>query len=171
METGIFWIVWGLISFWALKTFYYSFSKDKLNQLRLSALGVNLSVLVLAFLPWIPASLVSGQPALGWKSGMILAWEGNILAVVCMFLIIVSVSFFFTKNSLLYKIASCATIANTFVHFFLMRQLRPGTFTLTRFDIAPIIAVLLLLVGDVVVLLLWQQLQLKQRTFKRTKKK
>lgn len=164
METGIFWMVWGLISFWAVKTFYFSFSKDKLNQLRISALFINLSVFILAFLPWIP-------PALGGKSGMMLAWEGNILATLCIILIIVSILLLLTKNSLLYKMASSATIANTFVLFFLMRQLRPGTYTLTRFDIAPIIAVLVLLTGDVVALLLWQQVQLKQRKITRAKKK
>lgn len=71
----------------------------------------------------------------------------------------------------MYKIASFATIANTFVLFFLMRQLRPSTYTVTRFDIAPIIAVMLLLLGDVVVLLLWQQVQMRQRKFTRKKKK
>ena len=42
-----------------------------------------------------------------------------------------------------------------------MIQSRPGTFVLTLYDIPPIIAALSLLVGDVVVLLLWQQLELK----------
>ena len=163
METTLFWIAWGIISYWALKTFYFSFSTDKLERLRKSALGINLSVFVLAFLPWISASLPGGSPAPGGKSGMMLAWEGNILAVLCIFLITVSVLLFLTKNLSNYKIAAVATIANTFVLFSLMYQLRPGTFVLTRYDVAPIISLLVLLAGDVVVLFLWQQLQLKQK--------
>lgn len=160
MSTTFFWVAWAVISYWAVKTFYYSFSKDKFDRLRKSAIFINLSVFILAFLPWIP-------PALGGKSGIMLAWEGNIFAVLYILLIIVSIVLFFSKTPSNYKIASAATIANTFVLFFLMRQLRPGTYTVTRFDIAPIIAVLVLLVGDVVVLLLWQQLQLKSTKKKR----
>ncbi len=92
-----------------------------------------------------------------------LAWEGNVLAVLFIFLIIVPVILFLTKTPSNYKIASGATIANTFVLFALMYQLRPDTFILSLFDIAPIIAFMILLVGDVVVMLLWQQLDLKRR--------
>jgi len=156
METAVFWVAWGIISYWALKTFYFSFSKEKLDRLRKSALGINLSVLILALLPWLP-------PSLGEKSGLMLAWEGNVLAVLFIFLIIVPVILFLTKTPSNYKIASGATIANTFVLFALMYQLRPDTFILSLFDIAPIIAFMILLVGDVVVMLLWQQLDLKRR--------
>lgn len=154
MGTALFWVAWGLISFWALKTFYYSFSKEKIERLRKAALGLNLAVSILALLPWLP-------PALGGKSGLTLASQGNILAASFLILLITSVLLFLTKVPSKLKIAAGAMIANTFVLFILMYQLRPGTFTLTLFDIAPIIAVMLLLVGDLVVLLLWQQLQLQ----------
>lgn len=163
METALFWVVWGLISFWALKTFYYSFSKDKLDRLRKSALFINLSVLILAFLPWLP-------PSLGGKSGIFLAWEGNGLSILFIFLIIVPVIIFHIKNERYYKVGASAAIANTVVLFVLMYRLRPGTFTLSLFDIAPIVAFMNLLAGNVVVLLLWQQLQLKQHK-KRQKNK
>ena len=156
METVLFWIVWGLISFWALKTFYYSFSKERLDRLRKAALGINLAVLILTFLPWLPL-------ALGRESGLTLALQGNILAVLFFILLIASVLLFLTKVPSNLKIAAGATITNTFVLFVLMYQLRPGTFTLTLYDIAPIIAFMFFLVGDVAVLLLWQQLQLKER--------
>lgn len=155
METALFWIAWGVISFWALKTFYYSFSKEKIERLRKAALGLNLAVSILALLPWLP-------PALGGKSGLTLASQGNILAALFLILLITSVLLFLTKVPSNLKIAAGAMIANTFVLFILMYQLRPGTFTLTPFDIAPIIAIMFLLVGDLVVLLLWQQLQLKR---------
>lgn len=157
METAFFWIAWGIISFWALKAFYYSFSKEKLERLRKAALGINLSVLVLSFLPWLP-------PPLGGKTGLMLALEGNLLAVLFLIFLIISIVLFLTKTPSNLKIASSATVINTIILFALMMQIRPGTFTLSLFDIAPIIAFMFLLVGDVVVLLLWQQLQLKNRS-------
>ena len=156
METVLFWIVWGLISLWALKTFYNSFSKEKLDRLRKAAFGINLAVIILALLPWLPQTL-------GRESGLTLALQGNILAVLFFILLIASVLLFLTKVPSNLKIAAGATITNTFVLFVLMYQLRPGTFTLTLYDIAPIIAFMFFLVGDVAVLLLWQQLQLKER--------
>lgn len=160
METILFWIAWGLISFWALKTFYFSFDKSKLNRLRKTVFGINLAVLILTFLPWLPLSL-------GGKTGLSFAFEGNVLAVLFIIFLIVSIVLFLTKTPSNLKIASSATIINTFLLFILMLQLRPGTFSISLYDIAPIIAVLLLLVGDVVVLLSWQQLQIKDRKGKR----
>lgn len=157
METAFFWIVWGFISFWALKTFYYSFSKKKLEGLRKAALGINLAVLILTFLPWLP-------PILGGKSGLTLALGGNFLGVLFLFLLIISIVLFLTKSPSNLKISAIATVVNTIILFTFMLQLRPETFTLTLFDIAPIIAILFFLVGDVVVLLLWQQIQLKNRS-------
>ncbi|MDP3940970.1 MAG: hypothetical protein Q8Q49_01535 [bacterium] len=160
MEAAFFWIAWGLISFWALKTFYFSFSKEKLDGLRKTALGINLAVLVLTFLPWLPQSL-------GGQSGLAVALEGNVLALLFLVLIVTSALIFLTKDSSLLKFAAITTIVNTFLLFILMYQLRPGTFILTPYDIVPIAAVLFLLVGDVVALLLWQQLQIKDRKRKR----
>lgn len=160
METVVFWVAWGIISFWTLKTFYYSFNKRKLESLRKAALGINLSVLILSLLPWLP-------PALGGKSGLALAFEGNILAVLFLILLVVSILSFLTKTPPNLKIASSATIIDTFILFVLMMQIRPGTFTLSLFDIAPIIVFMFLLVGDVAILLLWQQLQLMEKKKKR----
>lgn len=153
METAVFWAAWGIISFWALKTFYYSFNKHKLESLRKAALGINLAVLILTFLPWVSLSL-SG------KSGFAIAMEGNILAALFLIILIASIVLLLTKSQPNLKIASVGVIINTFTLFGLMVQIRPGTFTLTLFDIAPIIVFVFLLVCNVVVLLLWQQLQL-----------
>lgn len=152
MERVVFWIVWGIISFWALKTFYYSFSRHKLEGLRKAAFGINLAVLILTFLPWLPDG----------KTGLNIILEGNILAVLFLVFLITSILLFLTKTSSSLKIASIATIINTFTLFALMLQIRPGTFILTLFDIVPIITFVFLLVCDVTVLLLWQQLQLKK---------
>lgn len=160
MQTFFFWIVWGIVSLWALKTFYYSFSKEKLDRLRKTALGINSAVFILSLLPWLP-------PELGGISGFTLVLLGNILSVVFIILLLISTAIFFTKDPSLLKIAAIGTIVNTFILFILMYQLRPGTFVLTWYDIAPIVSILFLLVGDVVVLLLWQQLQLEERKRKK----
>src|SRR3989344_7370812 len=156
METALFWILWGIISYWVLKTFYYSFSKEKLERLRKSALGINLAVLILTFLPWVPSSL-------GGSSCVTLALQGNVLSVLFVILLLASILLSSVKDASLLKLASIVTIANTILLFILMYQLRPGTYTVTNYDIAPITAVLLLLVACVAGLLLWQQLNLKRR--------
>ncbi|MDO8583061.1 MAG: hypothetical protein Q7R51_00850 [bacterium] len=156
METVVFWVAWGVISLWALRTFYFSFNKHKLENLRKAALGINLSVLILSFLPWLP-------PELGGKSGIALVLEGNIPALLFLIFLVISIILFLTKTPSNLKIASVATVINTVILFILMMQIRPGTFTLSLFDIAPIIAMLFLFAGDIIILLLWQQLQLKNR--------
>lgn len=160
METAFFWIAWGIISYWALKTFYYSFSKEKVKSLRKAVLGIHLAVLVLSFLPWLP-------PSLGGATGLNLALQGNIFAVLFFILLVGSSLLFLSKEVMHLKIGSIVTIINTSLLFVIMYQLRPGTFVLTMYDIAPIIAFMILLVGDVAALLLWQQLQLKERKGKR----
>ncbi|MBI2442530.1 MAG: hypothetical protein HYV40_01315 [Candidatus Levybacteria bacterium] len=156
METAFFWVAWGLISFWALKTFYYSFSKEKLERLRKTALGLTISVLTLTLLPWTSLKF-------GGITGLNLALEGNLLVLLFLILLIVSTVLFFAKDAEALKLASIATIANTILLFVTAYTLRPGAFMLTLYDIAPIIASLILLIADVVVLLLWQQLQLRDR--------
>lgn len=157
MRAAFFWILWGIVSFLAIKGFYFSFSKEKFESLRKAALSITLSVLVLSMLPWIP-------PALGGKSAVSFLLEGEILAILFITLIITSIALFLRKNTTLLKIASGATFANTFILFDFMYQLRPATFTLSLYDIAPILAFLLLLVCDVVVLLLWQQIKLQKES-------
>ena|SRR3989344_233136 len=91
METAFFWIAWGAISFWVLKTFYFSFDKNKLQKLRLTAFGIDLSVLILFFLPWLPFSL-------GGQSGWELIIQGNIFVIVLGILITCSLLTFLTKE-------------------------------------------------------------------------
>lgn len=160
MERVFFWITWGVISFWALKTFYFSFAKEKIERLRKAALGFHLAILILAFLPWLP-------PALGGTSGLMLTLTGNMLAILFLALIILSSILFFTKKPFLMKVAAGLTFTNTFILFALMYSLRSTPFTLTLYDLAPIIAFLVLLICDVTVLLLWQQMQLKEKGVKK----
>lgn len=156
MKSAFCWFAWGIISFWALKTFYFSFSREKLERLRKAMFGINLAVLVLTFLPWLPATL-SG------KSALALALEGNVLTLLFIILLLAPIASLLIRKTAAVKLAAITTIVNTILLFILMFQLRPGTFVLTFFDMAPIVAFLFLLIDDVVVLLLWQQLQLKEK--------
>ena len=156
METLFFWIAWGIISVWALRTFYFSFSKEKLERLRKTSVGLTASVLVLTLLPWLP-------PFLGGANAVSLALGGNTLAILLFVLLIISLIFFFQKEYLFLKIAAVLTVLATLALFALMVIIRPGTFTLSLYDIAPIVAVLILLTLNVAVFLLWQQMQLLKK--------
>lgn len=156
METAFFWIIWGIVSIWALKTFYFSFSREKLEGLRKTSIGLTISVLILTLLPWVP-------PDLGGLSAVGLALGANFLSIVLFILLTISLIFLFQKEYLFLKIAAVLTVLETLVVFILMASLRPGSFSLSLYDIAPIVAVLILLVLNVVMFLLWQQMQLSKK--------
>src|SRR3989338_2015544 len=99
METSFFWIAWGLVSFWALKTFYFSYDKDKLQKLRVTASGIDLSVLILFFLPWLPVSQ-------GKKTGWELIQQGNLSVVLLGILVFGSALAFLTRDKTLLKAGS-----------------------------------------------------------------
>ena len=170
METVFFWVAWGIISFWAIKTFYFSYNKEKVKRLRLAALGINLSVLILFFLPWLPGSKEIPQ-LVASRTGWQLFTEGHTDIALFFILLLGSIILFSTasnaasnnKNRSMLKTASVFNIINSIFIFVIMARLMPGTFKLTLNDIAPIVAALMLLTGNVVVLLLWQQLQLKEK--------
>lgn len=156
METAFFWIVWGIISFWALKTFYFSYDKEKLRKLRKTAFGINLAVFILFFLPWLPLSR-------GGLSGWEILLQGEPLVVLLFVLVAISTFSFLTKDHGFLKTGAVLNIAASILFIAAMIRLLPGTFKLTIYSVAPIIASLLLLINNVVVLLLWQQLQLKTK--------
>src|SRR3990167_8197411 len=156
MEAIFFWIAWGIISIWTLRTFYYSFSKEKLEKLRKTSIGLTTSVLVLTLLPWLPLDL-------GGSSAVVLALEGIGAASILLVLLIVSLILFFQKEYVFLKTASVLSVIATLDLFALMVIIRPATFTLSLYDIAPIVAVLILLILDVAVFLLWQQMQLLKK--------
>ncbi|OGG07426.1 hypothetical protein A2872_02385 [Candidatus Gottesmanbacteria bacterium RIFCSPHIGHO2_01_FULL_42_12] len=155
METVLFWIAWGIISSLVLKTFYFSYSKDKLQRLRLTAFGINFSVLVLFFLPWI------SEPQ-GVLTGLGLILESNPFVTLLGGLIVISALSFLSKDKTLLKAGAVSHLSASVLFILTMMRLMPGTVTLTLELIAPIVATMILLVGNVVVLLLWQQLQLKK---------
>ena len=151
METAFFWIAFPLISFWVLKTFYFPRDPLKLNNLRKTAFWIDYIVLVLFFFPWLPQ--VQGRTT-GWE----LIQQGNIVVLLLGVLISGSMLTFFTKNKALLKAGSIAHIASSILFIAVMISFMPGTVVLDLGSMAAIIASLLLLSGNVVVLLLWQQL-------------
>ena len=95
------------------------------------------------------------------------AWEliqqGNLSVVLLAILVFFSTLVFLTKKKSLLKGGAVSHMTASVLFILTMIRLMPGTFTLTFQIISPIIASLILLIGNVVVLLLWQQLQLKTK--------
>ena len=151
METVFFWIAFPLISFWTLKTFYFSRDPLKLNNLRKTAFWIDYIVLVLFFLPWSPQ-------AQGRTTGWELIRQGNAAVLLLGVLIAGSLLALFTKNKSLLKAGIIAHIISSILFIAVMINLMLGTVVLDLGSIAAVIASLLLLSGNVVVLLLWQQL-------------
>src|SRR3989338_5450352 len=155
MQTAFFWITWGILSWWLLSHFYFTFSKKKLLQLRYLTLGFDVSVLALGFFPWLPA--VRGSIT-GWQ----LVARGEAFSVWFFVLLVCCVGLLLTNNRVLSKLAVGLGMGLSVWMFVMMVRLVPGSFVLALKDIAPIVAALLLLSGNVTGLLLWQQLDLKK---------
>lgn len=151
METVFFWIFFPLISLWALKTFYFSRNLTKLIQLRKTAFWINYIVLILFFFPWLP--LAQGRVT-GWE----LIRQGNQTVSFLGILIVGSSLAFLTTNRTFLKAGVAAHVVSSVLLVAAMINLMPGTVILDFASVAPIVASLLLLSGNVAVLLLWQQL-------------
>lgn len=151
MQTVSFWIFFPLISLWALKAFYFSSNLTKLIQLRKTAFWINYVVIILFFFPWLP--LAQGRTT-GWE----LIQRGNELVILLGILIVGSLLAFLTRNRTFLKTGVVTHIVSSILFIATMINLMPGTVVLDFGSVAPIIASLLLLSGNVAVLLLWQQL-------------
>lgn len=152
----IFWILWFIISSWTIKTFYFSYQKKKLEGLRLAILSIDLSVLILFFLPWLPYSL-------GGKTAFQLIQEKNWSVVLFFLMLIISAVLFSTKKAKLFLFATCLHVASSIFIIVIMIWLTRGTYLITIREVAPVVAALLLLIGNVTALLLLHQLQLKEK--------
>ena len=154
MGTFFFWVAWSLIVCWVLKTFYVAPKDAYIRRLRRAALGINIAVLILFFLPWVPTT---GQ------TGFALIWNGNVLVLLAAGAILVSAGLFLYVSPLLNKLGTVAEAVAIPIFFAAMIQLQPKTFTLTFGFISPMVAALLLMGNFVITLLLWHQLQLKEK--------
>jgi len=161
MDRVLFWLFWGIISFWALRTFYYSFNSRKLEQLRQATIGIDIAVLISFFFNFKPVSL-------GARTGLDLLLSGDWFVIVFFALVFSSLILLLRKDNLQNKIGAVLHICASIFIFILLYHLWPGgTATLRFVDSALPIALLLLLTGNVSALLFWQQLQLLERRRKR----
>lgn len=156
MQTAIFWIAWGIISLWALRTFYYSFSAKKLKQLRNATVGFDIVVLCSFLFNFRPVSL-------GAQTGFELLLSGDWYIILLFVLLTLAVIFLLTKDRKQNKTGALLHIISSVYLFFVLAHLWPGTVTLSFVDSALPVDVLLLLTGNVSALLFWQQLQLLEK--------
>lgn len=153
-STIFFWLVWGVISVWVLKTFYFAAREKYIRRLRRTGFGLNFLALILFFLPWLPATGASGWELVKTGQGLAMLEFGIIAlaAVLC-----------FSASSLANKTGAVLQGGAMVLFIALMIKLIPGTYILNVNLVAPIIASLLLIINFVVALLLWHQLQLKEK--------
>lgn len=155
--TAFFWIAFGVISSLVLRCFYFSKSATLARKLRLIARICIIGVFILLLFPWIPES--HGGPT-GW--GIVL--QGDMpMVVLAGLLLFTMVTLFIPRKLFLSKMGMMAHFAATIFLFGLMIYTFPGTITLKFRDSAPIFAVMIMLTNNVVLLLLWHQLQVNKR--------
>ncbi len=157
METLLFWIPWFLASFLILKVFYANYKASYVRALRRTAFGIDILALFLFFLPWIPGTE---------KSGWDIIMEKNLWAIVIFILLACATFFLFFSRSLFLKIGAIFQSVTGILFIIAMTQIVPGTVTISLSHVAPIIASFLLLINIVIVLVLWQQIQIQEKTRK-----
>lgn len=113
-----------------------------------------MAVLGLFFPPWLS---VTGQS--GWE--LMMAKGGLVIGVFIVILLSAILLFFSSPPA--NKTGAVLQGGAAMLFIALMIKLMPGTYILNVNLVAPIIASLLLIINFVVVLLLWHQLQLKEK--------
>lgn len=152
MGTIVFWIAFALISSWILRRFYFSKDKNLSRRLRVVAGILHVLVFTLLFFPWIPGP---HGGLTGW--GVIL--QGDMVMTFLAGLLAFSfVTLFVPKKLILAKAGILVHVATILLLFGFMIYTFPGTVTLALRDTAPIFATLILLINNVVLLLLWHEL-------------
>lgn len=153
---ALFWIVWFVVCSWVVKNFYYTYRKKYVQNLKYLALLLNLLVLAVFLFPWLPQSR-------GGLSGWQLLISGEPRVILFFLFLFVSLTLFLAKSQKLLKVGAIINIINSVFIIILFMGLLPGETRLTFRESGPIAAAIILLVNNVVVLLLWHQLQLKSR--------
>ena len=151
-STTFFWIAFGTISSLVLRYFYFSKNATLLRRLRFTAGLLETVVLVLLLFPWFPGA----HGYSGW--GLVLQGNDAGMTILTILLVFTTASLLFKKQSL-FKAGAISHFIATPLMFGLMIKMMPGTVKLTMGDTAPIFAVFILLINNVVLLLLWNQLQ------------
>lgn len=158
METFLFWILWFLISLIILKTFYTRHKAAYVLALRRAVIGIDILALFLFFFPWIPGTEITG-----WN----IAMDKNLLVAIILVLLAGSFFLLLASRPLFLKIGAIFQSTAGVLFIIAMIQVFPGTVTISLRHVAPIIASMLLLINIVIVLVLWQQLQIQEKSHKR----
>lgn len=156
LGTALFWFAFVVISGWVLRRCYFQNDKALSGRLRIFALIIEAAVIGLFFFPWLPKTL-------GGNSGWQIILQGNADMILMSLLILLSFASFCTDNSRLLKIGAVSHIVASLLIFEVMIRLMPGTVQLVLRDTAPIIAIFLMVINTLAVLLLWHQLQKRDK--------
>lgn len=151
-ETIYFWLAFGILVPVILSKFYFSKGKKRKDQLRLASLIFQLVTFVLLFFPWFEAEGIV-------YAGISLAIIGNLGLVIYGSALLLSMALVISGYPRLNVVGAKIALANSAWLFGVMFLMFPETKKLAFTDIAPIVSVLLMLCNNVVVLLLWHQLQ------------
>ena len=158
VTTAFFWFAFALVSGWVLRHVYFSKDKTLSRKLRITAGLIFIAIFVLLFFPWLPG-------AHGGDSGWGVVLQGDVAMTLIAGLLWFSfISLFFPKRPILAKVGVLSNVAAIIVLFGYMIDTVPNTITLTARDVAPIIVALLLLVNNLVLLLLWNELDKSKKT-------
>lgn len=148
----LFWMSFSLISSLVLRYFYFSKNVDMPRRLRLTAGLLIIAVFMLLFFSWLP----EGRGSLtGW--GVILRGDAPMVTLAGLLGFTMAI-LFISGRPLLLKIGVIAHLVAVIFLFGLMIYAYPGTVSLKFRDTAPIFAILIMLINNVVLLLLWHQL-------------
>jgi hypothetical protein len=155
---AFFWFAFALVSGWVLRHVYFSKDKTLSRKLRITAGIIFVVISVLLFFPWLPG-------AHGGSSGWGVVLQGDVAMTLLAALLLLSfVTLLFPKKPVLTKAGVLSNVIATIVLFGFMIYTIPETITLTSRDVAPIIVALFLLVNNLVLFLLWNELDKSKKT-------
>jgi len=147
---SLFWILFIPLTVWVLK-FYRSKNSSLIKKLWLISLLIQAVLIPLFFLPWIPV-------AQGGQSGFQLAVGGDWWVAFYIFLAVLSLGLSLSSKTPLLKAGAGVHVANSIYLMAVLVKLFPESIKLSWTDVAPVISVMALLIGNVAVLLLWNEL-------------
>lgn len=156
--TIFFWTVFLLVTPWVLNNFYVSYRETAVKHLRRGTLGMSGLLLMLFFVPWLSPAKASLS---GWDMLLTGRWDVA-LYIVSLFSVFVLTVWAYERTRLLSAAAAFEGIAVVLL-FTIMIRVNPVIKNLTLADLVPIASIFLLLINALFLLLLIQQLQLKQK--------
>ncbi len=157
-ETIFFWTVFLLVMPWVLNNFYVSYREKAVKNLRRGTIGMSVLLLMLFFVPWL-------SPAKGSLSGwdLLLTGRWDVALYIVALLSVVTFTVWAHENTRILSFAAAFEGIAVVLLFATMIQVNPVIENFTLADFVPITCVFLLMINALFLLLLIQQLQLKQK--------